>query len=526
MAFMLDAEELKPGLVIFRRADVKHRKFYCRVKVPKADRYKIVSLKTSDRDAARDEAFEYDTEVRWQLKHDVPVFNRPFAQIASDYLVAQKERAETGGITKKRLESIESAINTLNLKLGSKQIHVVTQADWDEYPVWRRRLKKREGGKKDDKDKKSLKRKQLKPPASGETPRAAEADAKAKAKAEKWENWRVSDWTIRAEMTVFRSIMAFAARRKYIPETQIPKGKLQSASERREEFTREEYRALHTKAREWKKKAKTKAARWYREMVYNFILVMCNTGMRPPEAKNLRWRDVSITTIRKETKGKENKNAEASVGEDYAALRAAEIARQQDEAKQRKRGRKDETKKPEEERKLVILNVQGKGKYRRLVAPDQVATYLERIRAIAKATGPNDCVFTTHNGKKNDALYAQLVKKLLSDKDVNLLIGPQGSERSTYSFRHTYATLRLSEGVDVYLLAEQMGTSVQIIQDHYGHINPVKNADRILMGMPVWEDAELGADGKASAAEAGAKPQPSKSAKTRRSAAAKAKEPA
>ena len=32
MAFMVDAQELKPGLVIFRRADVKHRRWYCRVK--------------------------------------------------------------------------------------------------------------------------------------------------------------------------------------------------------------------------------------------------------------------------------------------------------------------------------------------------------------------------------------------------------------------------------------------------------------------------------------------------------------
>ncbi len=71
-----------------------------------------------------------------------------------------------------------------------------------------------------------------------------------------------------------------------------------------------------------------------------------------------------------------------------------------------------------------------------------------------------------------------------------LLKGPAGTERSSYCFRHTYATLRLSEGVNDIMLAEQMGTSVQIIQDHYGHIHPVKNADRILIGMKTWEDPE------------------------------------
>jgi hypothetical protein len=32
-----------------------------------------------------------------------------------------------------------------------------------------------------------------------------------------------------------------------------------------------------------------------------------------------------------------------------------------------------------------------------------------------------------------------------------------------------------------------MGTSVQMIETHYGHVNPVKNADRILQGLPGWE---------------------------------------
>jgi hypothetical protein len=43
------------------------------------------------------------------------------------------------------------------------------------------------------------------------------------------------------------------------------------------------------------------------------------------------------------------------------------------------------------------------------------------------------------------------------------------------------------EGVDVYSLANQMGTSVKMIEEHYGHITPVKNAERILQGLPGWE---------------------------------------
>jgi hypothetical protein len=52
------------------------------------------------------------------------------------------------------------------------------------------------------------------------------------------------------------------------------------------------------------------------------------------------------------------------------------------------------------------------------------------------------------------------------------------------------------EGVDVYFLAKQMGTSVKMIEDHYGHITPVKNAERILQGMPGWEPIAAGAGKK------------------------------
>jgi hypothetical protein len=50
------------------------------------------------------------------------------------------------------------------------------------------------------------------------------------------------------------------------------------------------------------------------------------------------------------------------------------------------------------------------------------------------------------------------------------------------------STRRLTEGVDVYFLSKKMGTSVKMIEDHYGHVSPVKNAERtLLQGLPGWE---------------------------------------
>jgi Phage integrase family len=141
--------------------------------------------------------------------------------------------------------------------------------------------------------------------------------------------------------------------------------------------------------------------------------------------------------------------------------------------------------KDREGREIVVLFVQGKGKSRKLVAPRSVGEYLERIRAISKAAEPNDRVFTNVTGKPAKTLYTSLIADLLNE--ANLREGTQGVPRSTYCFRHTYATLRLQEGVDVYFLAEQMGTSVHMIEQHYGHVNTIKHADRVLQGMAGWE---------------------------------------
>src|SRR5262249_47211136 len=147
---------------------------------------------------------------------------------------------------------------------------------------------------------------------------------------------RVSDGTIRDEMATLRSIMRFAASKKYIPESHVFKGRLPLSKVRREEFTPDEYRKLHTFARSWVKKARSSVGSWARTIVYNFILVMTNTGMRPSEARNLRWRDVSVKSDKLD-------------------------------------------------RKFVILSVRGKGKARQLVAASHVASYLERIKAISRA---------------------------------------------------------------------------------------------------------------------------------------------
>ena len=52
--------------------------------------------------------------------------------------------------------------------------------------------------------------------------------------------------------------------------------------------------------------------------------------------------------------------------------------------------------------------------------------------------------------------------------EAGVLRGSDGKKRVPYSLRHTYATMRISEGVSVFQLAANMGTSVEMIESFYG----------------------------------------------------------
>jgi integrase len=484
MAFVTDKEEIKPGLIIFRRADVDHRNWYCRVKLPKADRYKTVSLKTSDIGVARYMANEQEIKVRVRLENDIPVFNHPFRAVAKEYLATQEARAKRGEISKDRPKKLKAVIEgALEDYVGSIQVHRIGDELWASYPAWRREngagrntrngvreISAEEAAELDARDAAARARAMEK---RGFTKLRPSSPAPAKARTVAF----ISDATIRFEMSIFGAVMNYAIKKRYVPASQRFDDRPKLKTMRRDEFTLEEYRHLHTVARSWVKDAIRPSSTWYRTVAYNFILIMCNTGMRPSEAKNLRWRDI--------TTGKDRDG-----------------------------------------RELVVMFVQGKGKSRKLVAPKSVGDYFERIREAtreyrrqaAEAEGkevpevefrPEDRVFTTVTGEPAKSLYQAMIEDLLIK--AKLREGASGVPRSTYCFRHTYATFRLAEGVDVYFLAEQMGTSVKMIEEHYGHVNTVKHADLVLQGMGGWDPSAAVGDDQADATKANRTPR----AKTR-----------
>jgi integrase len=79
-------------------------------------------------------------------------------------------------------------------------------------------------------------------------------------------------------------------------------------------------------------------------------------------------------------------------------------------------------------------------------------------------------VFQLSDGTTTDNLRGTFRQFL---RDIDLLNDARtGQQRTLYSLRHTYATFALSfgRGIDIHLLARQMGTSVLMIERHYSHL--------------------------------------------------------
>lgn len=73
----------------------------------------------------------------------MPIFNRPFSQIAKGYVDLQSARVGAGRITQQRLKVVECVIGVqLNRYVGSVQINLIGQ----DYLLWRQKTRKWRNG--------------------------------------------------------------------------------------------------------------------------------------------------------------------------------------------------------------------------------------------------------------------------------------------------------------------------------------------------------------------------------------------
>ena len=135
MAFLTDVTKLKDDLVLFRRGDVQRSNWYCRMKVPGVDRYKTVALKIESLREAQDKAFEHYADLRFRLKHNVPIFGKTFEEVALKYSDELKTAIELGRITAAYWKVVDAYIrNHLIEYCGKIQIAQLVEEKWKEYP--------------------------------------------------------------------------------------------------------------------------------------------------------------------------------------------------------------------------------------------------------------------------------------------------------------------------------------------------------------------------------------------------------
>jgi len=245
--------------------------------------------------------------------------------------------------------------------------------------------------------------------------------------------------TINNHNAALSKIFAVALKNNWIHQFQIPEIKNTGIkSERRPHFTMQEYQQLYRFMREWYEQGRKRKTREIRELLRDYILILVNTGMRHgTETKNLKWRNI----------------------EQFVS----------DEGIQHLR-----------------FYVNGKTGKRELVPNTTVIRYLKRIQSrfddlkdlsLEELFKVDEYVFRTRSGEIPKDWHGSF-EILMKDSD--LWLDKHDQRRTLYSLRHTYATFKLNAGLEIHTLAVQMGTSVSMIEQHYSHLLPSLNADRIV----------------------------------------------
>jgi integrase len=224
-----------------------------------------------------------------------------------------------------------------------------------------------------------------------------------------------TDKTLQWDMMLGKAIVKWASElrgsKPPITATFTPKKKRV-----RPAFERWEYCQLWRTLCKRIKTARDKRTLKSRELLRYYILVLANSGIRPGEANKLNVRDVHPF---KDEKGRSN----------------------------------------------YRLVVRGKTGERDAIVRSVAAKRLDKYLTKRRAEEPTGLLFVMPDGSKIGTLIDQLDAAL---KEAGIERSSFGEKCSVYSLRHFYAVNALRNGVGVFEVARNMGTSVQIIQEHYG----------------------------------------------------------
>lgn len=181
-------------------------------------------------------------------------------------------------------------------------------------------------------------------------------------------------------------------------------------------FTPKEYKQLYTATRKNAANPKNPRFKWYAEQLHDFILFMTNTGLRPDEVKQLEFRDVDIVT------------------DEWSGD------------------------------KILEIEVRGKRGVGYCKSMTGAVRPFERLRDRPRPTDDGERPI-----KPTDKLFPNEFKKMFNGilNENNLKFDRDGKARTAYSLRHSYICFRLLEGADIYQIAKNCRTSVEMIEKHY-----------------------------------------------------------
>jgi integrase len=269
--------------------------------------------------------------------------------------------------------------------------------------------------------------------------------------------------TVHQEIVILRHILKAAKTQgwlKYLPDLSAPYKKSMKVSHRAW-FSPPEYTKLYEATRERARAPKKARWKWVSEQMHDYVLFVANTGLRPDEAARLEFRDVEI--VKDAATGKIILDIEVrgkrGVGYCKSTFKAVTpFRRLRDRLRPIEGGRKTTSARPPDDE-----------------AKQGGQAPKTEVKATQRKPQATDHVFPGE--------MRHLLNQILDE--LELKFDREGQRRTAYSLRHTYICFRLLEGADIYQIAKNCRTSVEMIEKFYAsHIKNMLDAAAINVMRP------------------------------------------
>lgn len=257
--------------------------------------------------------------------------------------------------------------------------------------------------------------------------------------------------TIHDEIVTLRQVLKTAIRHGWLAHLPdfSPPYKSQGKVTHRPWFSPAEYKQLYEQTRAHAREAQPQH-KWSAEQLHDYVLFLGNTGLRPDEAKNLQHRDVAI--VEEGPRGERILEIEVRGKRGVGYCKSTPMAV------------------VPYERLLGRAKYVPQGRVR-----EQTRKRNPRLVPALEYPKPTDHVFPGNHIKQFNSLLERSELKLDRDRKA----------RTAYSLRHTYICMRLMEGADVYQIAKNCRTSVEMIEKFYAaHIKNMLDAAAINVMRP------------------------------------------